>query len=60
MVSFEDMESCIQEWFSDHHHEGVCGIAKVYATIMMEAEKQLEFFGKLFNNSAGGQYHDSE
>lgn len=51
MVSFEDMKSCIQEWYSDHFHDGVCGIAKVYATITGEAERQLEYFGKYFKDT---------
>lgn len=45
MISFEDMESCIQEWFSERHcYEGVSGIAKTFATITKEAEKQLNYF----------------
>lgn len=50
MISFEDMESCIQEWFSDHYCEGVSGIAKTFATIIKEAEKQLDYFAARFDD----------
>ena len=48
MISFEEMESCIEEWFTDHYYEGIFGIAKTYATIMKEAEKQLGCFAGLY------------
>ena len=48
MVEFDEMKSCIQEWFADYSHEGVAGIAKVYATIVCESEKQLDYYSGLF------------
>lgn len=44
MVEFDEMKSCIQEWFADHAYEGLSGLAKVYSTIMSESEKQLDYF----------------
>lgn len=52
MVDFDEMKSCIQEWFADHSHEGLVGISKVYATIICESEKQLDYFGTQFKENA--------
>lgn len=48
MVRFEEMEQIIQEWFADHSTEGVEGIAKVYATILKEADRQLAYMSSQF------------
>lgn len=48
MVEFCNMRLIIQEWFADHSHEGLAGIARVYTTIICEAEKQLDYFGTQF------------
>ncbi len=50
MVELDEMKSCIQEWFADHFHEGVAGIARVYATIISESEKQIEYFSTQFKD----------
>ena len=54
MICFEDMESCIEEWFADHYYEGISGIAKTYATIMKKAENQLDYYAGLFKEKEAG------
>lgn len=43
MVSYEDIESIIEEWFSDYSICGNVEIARLYAHIRMCAENQLEY-----------------
>lgn len=44
MVSFEDVEQILEEWFCDYAAtDGVKGIAKLYAKIQCECEKNLDF-----------------
>ena len=44
MVSEEEMISCIQEWMS----QALCieDLAKIYATIISEADKQLAYMSE--------------
>ena len=44
MVSEEDMISCIQEWMSQAL--GIEDLAKIYATIISEADKQLTYMSE--------------
>ncbi len=41
MFSISDMESCIEEWFADA--DDVKEVAKTYAVIIINTEKQLNF-----------------
>lgn len=41
MYSVDDMKSCIQEWFADCSNS--TEVAKIYAEIKIETEKQLDF-----------------
>ena len=40
-VSYEDMTSCIQEWFAQAITES--DVARIYFTVRHETERQLEF-----------------
>ena len=44
MVSEEEMKSCIQEWIA----QALCieDLAKIYATIISEADKQLAYMSE--------------
>ena len=44
MVSEEEMISCIQEWMSQAF--GVEDLAKIYATIISETNKQLAYMSE--------------
>lgn len=39
----EDIKALIQEWFADTRVNGRVEVAKLYAQILLEVEKQLEF-----------------
>lgn len=41
MFDVDDIRSCIQEWFADA--SGCVEVAKTYAAIMIETERQLEY-----------------
>ncbi len=44
MTSFEDIEQIIEEWFSDYAcNQGIKGVAKLYAKIQYECERNLDF-----------------
>lgn len=44
MVSFDDVEQIIEEWFSDYaSSDGLKGITKLYSKIQCECEKNLDF-----------------
>ena len=44
MISEEDMRSCIQEWMGQAL--GVEDLAKIYATIISETDKQLSYMAE--------------
>ena len=48
MVSTDDMKSCIQEWMA----QALCieDLAKIYATIISETDKQLEYMSEQIKN----------
>ena len=48
MVSVDDMKSCIQEWMA----QALCieDLAKIYATIINETDKQLEYMSEQIKN----------
>ena len=48
MVSADDMKSCIQEWVA----QALCieDLAKIYATIISETDKQLEYMSEQTKN----------
>ena len=48
MVSADDMKSCIQEWVA----QALCieDLAKIYATIISETDKQLEYMSEQIKN----------
>ena len=44
MVSLEDIEQIIEEWFDDYaHNQGIKGLTKLYAKIQCECERNLDF-----------------
>lgn len=43
MVSFDDIESIIEEWFDDYSNErGIGGLAKLYAKVQYESDKNFD------------------
>ena len=48
MVSEEEMRSCIQEWMA----QALCieDLSKIYATIINETDKQLEYMSEQIKN----------
>lgn len=44
MISEEDMRSCIQEWMAQAL--GIEDLAKIYATIISETDKQLSYMSE--------------
>ena len=46
-VAREEIRLHIEEWFADQYsYEGISGAARVYAAILQEAERQLEYFSE--------------
>lgn len=44
MLSFEDVEQILEEWFTDYATtNGIKGITKLYAKIQCECERNLDF-----------------
>ena len=44
MVSFEDIESILEEWFCDYADKGNVAVAKLYTLIDKLNEKNLTYF----------------
>lgn len=44
MVSFEDIESILEEWFCDYADNGNVAVAKLYTLIDKLNEKNLTYF----------------
>ena len=44
IVTYEEIESIIDEWFTDYAIKGKVEIAKLYASIMNCCEKNLHLF----------------
>jgi hypothetical protein len=44
IVSYEDIESILDEWFADYSINGKINVAKLYARIESVCEKNLRYF----------------